>query len=464
MADGFEGQVAARLPLAEAAYESLRFLTDGEFLAGVYARHRGRSFEMALSFAAVVGLVGDALLEHAGSARRALRRARREADLPVTPEAFYAKLRRLPPALSHGFLAEAAARLAPLMPPAGAAPPLPGCLRDFEVLAVDGKKIKHAARRLGPARAFRGSVLGGKVLVALDLATGLAVAMSSDLDGEANDPPLVPALLAQFPVPGGVPPRPRLYVMDRQFCDLKLPKLIAGRGEHFLIRHNRKASFTPDGAAPARAGADGRGRRVTDERGWLGRPQSKGRRLVRRVTLDRPGEEGVSVLTDLLDAEAFPAPDLLALYARRWGIERVFQQVTEVFHLRRLIASAPPGMIFQCALCLVLYDLLQVLRGHVAAARGLDRERVSTENLFYDVRRQLVAWNELLPRACTVRRFAHPPSAPALAGRLRRLLGPLWDDAWLKAPPKRHGPQPRDPPRAGGHTSVYRLIQKARHA
>jgi hypothetical protein len=50
------------------------------------------------------------------------------------------------------------------------------------------------------------------------------------------------------------------------------------------------------------------------------------------VTLRRDGEEDVILVTGLLDAAAYPAEDLLALYLARWGIERVFQQITEVSH------------------------------------------------------------------------------------------------------------------------------------
>ena len=39
-------------------------------------------------------------------------------------------------------------------------------------------------------------------------------------------------------------------------------------------------------------------------------------------------------MTDLLDEQAYPAEDLLAVYLKRWEIERVFQKITEVFELR----------------------------------------------------------------------------------------------------------------------------------
>jgi hypothetical protein len=452
--EGFELEAVRRAPLAEATYRLFRFVMDHEFLAQVFDRHRGRSYQSELTFATVVHLLGDALLEHAGSARRALRQARGNVELPVSNEAFYGKLRRIPQCLSQGFLTQTTRRLLPLFVTNRS--PVPPTLQQFQVLAVDGKKIKHAAKRLKPTRSFRGSVLGGKLLVALDLETGLAVAMNSNLDGEANDPPLVPGLLEE--IRSAERTRPQLYVLDRQFCDLKLPQLLTADGDHFLVRYHRKVTFTRDESHPARTGTDAVGRPFTDERGWLGRADHKQRRYVRRVTLHRDGEEEVAVLTDLLDEEAFPAADLLEVYHQRWGIERVFQQVTEVFHLQQLVASSPQGTIFQAAFCLLLYNLLQVQRSYMAAAQQIDQERISLENLFYDVRRQLIAWNELIPRAWTINHFAAPQTLASTQQRLHGLLDRQWKPAWLKAPNKKHRPKQLDPPHSGGHTSIQRLI------
>lgn len=82
---------------------------------------------------------------------------------------------------------------------------------------VDGKAIKRVAKRLKPLPGRKGGVLGGKALVALEVRRGLAVAMATDPDGETNDAKMVPALLPQVRahVAGA-----RLWVADRQFCDL----------------------------------------------------------------------------------------------------------------------------------------------------------------------------------------------------------------------------------------------------
>ena len=127
-----------------------------------------------------------------------------------------------------------------------------------------------------------------------------------------------------------------------------------------------RSRSTPTRARPAREGHDGEGRRYVEEWGHLGSPRNKKRMYVRRITLYRPGEKEVSLVTNLCDAEAVPAVDLLEVYLNRWGIERMFQQVTEVFGLEHLIGTKPEGVIFQFAMCLLLYNLIQVVRGVIA--------------------------------------------------------------------------------------------------
>ena len=46
--------------------------------------------------------------------------------------------------------------------------------------------------------------------------------------------------------------------------------------------------------------------------------------------------------------------------------------------------------------CLLLYNMIQVIRSYVAVGQGLSLEVISTELLFVDVTKQLVALNELV--------------------------------------------------------------------
>jgi hypothetical protein len=166
-------------------------------------------------------------------------------------------------------------------------------------------------------RGRKGGVLGGKALVALELRSGVVVAMATHADGETNEAKLVPALLPQ--VREHVVGR-RLWVADRQFCDLTQPAAFAQDADQFLVRYHPKTPFYPDAAHPAQRGQDAQGRVWEQDWGWLGSEQVKHRRFVRRLTLYRPGEETIILLTDLLDATGFPAMDLFDLYLARWSI------------------------------------------------------------------------------------------------------------------------------------------------
>jgi hypothetical protein len=261
----------------------------------------------------------------------------------------------------------------------------------------------------------------------------------------------------------GTSKRPRLWVGDRQFCDLVQPEQFTAEGDHFLIRWNAKVKFHRDCRRSVKTGVNEEGLTYMQEWGWLGSPKDPRRRYVRRITLKRPGAEDVILVTDLLDENKYPATDLLALYLMRWGIECMFQRVTEVFHLRTLIGSTPQATVFQASFCLLLYNLIQVIRQYIAAAQELEPEAISTENLFNDVTRQLISWTEMLPTRDTLTLLQTTWTAAQLSHRLEELLRNTWREAWRKAPSSSHKPQRNDQEYLkGGHNSVYRILRDAR--
>ena len=158
------------------------------------------------------------------------------------------------------------------------------------------------------------------------------MAMAADPDGEANDIRLMPEAVSRARARiAGI----RLWVADRQFCDLDQPALLTEQGDHFLIRRSLKTGFHADPERPARTSRDARGRTVVEEWGWIGAAKDKRRRYVRQIHLIRPGEEEMLLVTDLLDEPAYPADDLLEVYLTSGGgSSGVFQQITEVFELR----------------------------------------------------------------------------------------------------------------------------------
>lgn len=456
--DEFTSEVVSRLVLADAVLSLLAYATESDFLQQIFEEHRGRCYEGVVTFPGLVHLIPDALLEHEGSGRQALLRAEERGEAEASREAIYAKLRRIPISLSNAFLACPSDRLREVFPEE-AETPLPKSLRDFDLLALDGKKIKRAAKRLKVARGYSGTPLGGKTLAALDLRRGLIVAMNAHLDGETNDAPLVEDLLPQV---RQRTKRRRLWIADRQFCDLTQPHNFLADGDEFLIRYHPKTHFHRDPEVAVRNGKDTQGRRYSEEWGWLGQPHGKKSVYVRGITLFRAEDEDVILVTSLTDADRFPACDLMDAYLRRWGIENVFQQVTEVFCLKRLISSTPQGTIFQFAFCVLLYNLLQVVRAFLAEAQELEPEAISTEMVFIDVHRQLISLTELADPEAIVEYFNAPCEKAELIEHIRGLLQEVWHDRWFKSPKKKTFQKPKPIKVKGGHTSLYRIIQDAK--
>ena len=458
----FDADVCRRLPLADATLHLLNFVADSDFLAALFQQHRGRCYQRKIAFAPLVHLLADALVQNGQSANRTFQQAHDTGVLNASVRAAYNKLACLPPPLSAALLTDATARLRHLLPTAPTEA-VPDSLAAFTPLAFDAKKIKYVARRLKATRVVRGSVIGGKILVAEDIKSGLAVAMEAHPDGEASDLILVAGLLARTrPVIDG----PRLWIADALFCDLTNLPTLAAEGDHFVVRYCGKVTFHPDPKRPAKTGTNRLGQRFTQEWGWLGGPDDPRRFCVRRVTVHRPGLEDVSVVSDLTDGKTYPAADLLEIYLRRWGIERLFQKVTEVFHLSELVSAQSNGTVFQAGLCLLLYNLTVVIRAHVAAGAACEACEaceaidISLEKVFVDLCRQLSGLVEVLGTPAVVSHYADTHwTAEDLRGYLAEMLGKTWRKWWKKSPTRAASPPTPTEYLVGGHSSVFKITR-----
>ena len=458
MTTPFDLEVCRRLPLADAAFKLLNYVLEGEFLDGVFTRHRGRTYEKAIAFSTIVRLITDALFGHRGSAHQNFKKCQEEDTLDASIQAVYGKLRRLPLPLSLGLFTAAAARLRQVAPLA-VANPLPASLGEFWCLAIDGKKIKYVAKKLGVLRGLKGNVFGGKMLAAQDMATQEAIAVEATADGEAADNPLVPGLIARVRALGDS--RPRLWVADRAFCDYQCLGLFRQGDDHFVVRYQSRFKFHLDSSIFVREGLDDVGRPYTEETGWLGTGPDRVR--VRKITVMHKGEP-LSVVTSLLDGDNYPAIDILTLYRSRWGIESMYQAVVETFDLRDLIGSTPEATTFQAMLCLLIYNITLTIRHFVAAGAEVKPEKVSLDLLFDDVRRDLTGCLEVLGAEATTELFVTTriDDPKRLAEYLAAILKTIWTDRWKKAPTRKQPPKKTKGYLGGGHSSVFK-IQRGKH-
>lgn len=451
--DEIDRRAVARMPLAEGVIWLWRFVLDESLLERIWERCRGRCWTKELTFSSIVQLVHDALLNY-DSGRECFQKHRVDGTLSTSLQAAYGKLSRIPVAVSQALVDEGSRNLLTLFPD-GVSRKKPASLRGFRVVIYDGKTIKRVAKRLKPCRGVAGGLLGGRVLVALDWETGLATAMVGDRDGDSNDckhlGELVPVVCDQLK-------SPRLHLGDAGFCDLTQPQRMTGHADdHFLVRYHPKVKFCPDPSKSQQTSVDDQNQTIIQTWGWLGRESERRRIAVRRIELIRPGEDPIILITDLLDPQRYPAEDLLWIYRQRWNIECLFQQITEVFGLCHLIGCTPEGVLFQFAFCLLLHNMIQVVRGYIAQGQKLEPPAISAEMMFRDVERELIAWNVMMPTKVTLEYFHEPPTPANLKSILRKLLRNTWSDTWKASP---HQSKHRKSPAKMGrtHKSIYRLL------
>lgn len=457
--EGFATEVLRQLPLAQSVLSIFAYALDEPFLDAVFEEHRGRGYEGILTFSTLVYLVRDALLIHEGHGLPSFQRAAADGELPVLIGSVYPKLSRMEVDVSKALLRESSLKMIGLFDHPDS--PLPGSLDGLRVVDFDGKSLKDVRRQLKPLRPLRGKLIGGKLVVARDVRTGTALAMGAAEDADRNDARLVPDVIGQ--VRSMFPKGIKLWMGDRQFCDMNLFGLATESSDHFLIRMNRTLGFTSDPSRAAQKGKDARGRSFVEQWGWVGGVTDKRRRYVRKITLFRPGEdEDVILLTDLLDPTLYPALDLLATYLLRWGIEQMFQKVTEVFFLQRLIGCTPRANIFQGAFCFVIYNAIQLMRSYVARAGNVATDEVSTAKLFDDVQEELIAQSKLgTPE--TVEQAMQPVKTESQMKRLlKHLLSDQWEDRWKKTPGNPRRTRGRTERVKCGRSSVFKVLQKHR--
>jgi len=178
-----------------------------------------------------------------------------------------------------------------------------------------------------------------------------------------------------------------LALADRGFSSYTLLGLLSLRGAFGLLRLHqaRRADFR-------------RGRRlgkkdrlVVWSKPWLWQrprylpktlwkliPQQLPVRLV-RFTMAVPGfrSQSVTLVTTLLDAQAYPAEELARLYARRWQIELWFRDIKTSMGMEVLRCKSPQMLHKELEMFFIAYNLIRCLMAQAGALFEAPLERLS---------------------------------------------------------------------------------------
>jgi Transposase DDE domain len=464
MDGSFDGQVLAKLPLAESVLMVMRYVFDTTDLSVLYENNRGRCYTKDLQFPVFVELFWECLTGPWDNVRSGLVKADAEGRLPVSLPAFYEKLAGTPVAVTRSLFRECNAKVRELL--TAECSDVPACLRNLRVLMVDGKVIKHVQRRRPQLRMDRDNaarLLGGRALVVRDRWTGVAFDLEIDPDGEVNEIKYVSDLLLSI----AAEQDHYLIVADRAFGVFAVCSGILKNHGEFLLRKHGMTKFVADPDAVEKRSTDRFGRPVIERFGWITRGKETVRRpaeriAVRQITVERD-KETLVLITSLIDANAYPVDALLDTYLDRWDIEHMFQTVTEVFGLKPLASSSPQGTLMQFIMCLLISNMVQLIKLHIAASQKIPEQHISSETLFRDVAEELITTARLI-RPEHIGALIPPRDATNVRLRLHQLLHDQWQTRWTKCnwKPRNPAAQIRSKPpkkkQTKSHDSVHRIL------
>lgn len=197
-----------------------------------------------------------------------------------------------------------------------------------------------------------------------------------------------------------------VLVGDRAFGSYAHLALLARQGLHGLFRLNsrRVIDFTPGRATPGRWDRKGlwgqaRSRWVrtlgpTDQvvdwykpyvrPAWLTAEEYAALpKLLRvreaRYAADRPGfrVRSVTLVTTLLDAEAYPLAALADLYRQRWQVETDLRHLKTTLGMDVLHCRTEAGVLKELAMFALVYNLVRVVMTEAGRRQGVPVERIS---------------------------------------------------------------------------------------
>ncbi|MEQ1858275.1 MAG: IS4 family transposase [Longimicrobiales bacterium] len=249
--------------------------------------------------------------------------------------------------------------------------------RGLQVCGVDGTTLRVAAsdanrRHFGTPRngGSEGAYPQVRVVALLDLRTHLILAAKLAPYSESE-------LSTARQLWPEVPPR-SICIVDRLYfaADLLLGITQRGTDSHFLIRARRgtkwdviKTLGKNDFIVTMRVSKSARDRDPSLPAEWT----------ARAIRYRRKGFREQWVLTSLLDAEAYPAAEIVALYHERWELELGFDEIkTETLDREETLRSRTPARVLQEIWgLLIAYNLVRLEMKRFADEAGVPPTRIS---------------------------------------------------------------------------------------
>ena len=244
-----------------------------------------------------------------------------------------------------------------------------------------------------------------------------------------------------------------LAVADRGFCSYVLLALLLRLGVASLFRlHQRRPADLRQGQ---RLGKNDRlftWLKPPQKPRWL--PQSWWKKIPAQLTvrvirfkLACPGyrPESVTLVTTLLDAQKYPAPDLAQLYARRWKIELWFRDIKTSMGMEVLRCKSPQMLHKELEMFFIAYNLIRCLMAQAGVINDVELDRLSFKGT-----------------VDSVRQFSLAIAQARSKKKQHQLIAELLEVIARDEVPKR--PDRREPRAVKRRPKAYQLLNRPRHA
>jgi len=290
----------------------------------------------------------------------------------ATPEAFFQRCETLPPYFFAEVYHRFGARILP-----EALPDYAGDLASLreripEVWAIDGSKLDALAHRLKILRDVRSPVLGGCVTALYDIFRGITRGLFYFADAAMSEEERARLALEDVPA-GTLLVGDRLYSTVQFFGQLKEHDLLglARRRKGIRMRRIQRLSRSVEG-----------GEIVEDTVFEAGSGEDQPTVILRRVRHKRGGRVLADVVTNALDPTRLSAQEALALYAKRWSVERLFFDLKEVLSLHHFYAANPNAVAMQVYAAAIVHTAFRVAQACIARDAGRVPEEISPAKFF----------------------------------------------------------------------------------
>jgi hypothetical protein len=171
-------------------------------------------------------------------------------------------------------------------------------------------------------------------------------------------------------------------VFDRYFCSYMMLALLQRRGVQVCTRLHqcRHSDFR-------------RGRRLGDydhlvtwtrpkRPAWMAEelyaqiPETLTLRELQFVVTEPGYRKVITVITTLLDPQAYPQEDIAGLFGLRWNVELDIRSIKQALHLDHVLCKKPAMVLIHLWVTLLAYNLIRTLIATAAAVHGKQPRQV----------------------------------------------------------------------------------------